>query len=109
LGASSVANDFTRPPPIEEFGNLLGVAFLPQRFDEFLLYRHLRQGCRAASAPETDTATHRASRPALYANGYSLAAIGNQVGLTPTAVGNALKRAGVTLRDTLAAAPHAKI
>ena len=35
----------------------------------------------------------------LYAEGSSLAAISKQVGLTPTAVSTALKRAGVKLRD----------
>jgi hypothetical protein len=35
----------------------------------------------------------------LYADGYSLAVIGKHVGLTPSAIGNALKRAGVKLRD----------
>jgi DNA invertase Pin-like site-specific DNA recombinase len=62
--------------------------------DRHTIARHLRQGGvelrpRQKLTPElTEQAKH------LYADGCSLAAIGKQVGLTPTAVGNAVLRDG---------------
>ena len=68
--------------------------------DRHTITRHLRNdGVELRPRQKlTPQLAERAKR--LYIEGHSLALIGKEVGLTPTAVGNALRRTGVKLRDT---------
>lgn len=68
--------------------------------DRHTITRHLRLGGVELRPRQKLTPQFAEEAARLYTDGHSLAAIGNRVGLTPTAVGNALKRAGMKLRDT---------
>jgi DNA invertase Pin-like site-specific DNA recombinase len=66
--------------------------------DRHTTTRHLRRGGVTLRSRQKLTPELAEQAKQLYADNYSLAAIGKQVGLTPTAVSDALKRAGVQRR-----------
>ncbi len=68
--------------------------------DRHTITRHLRLGGVELRPRQKLTPQLAEEAARLYTDGRPLAAIGKRVGLTPTAVGTALKRAGMKLRDT---------
>jgi IS30 family transposase len=66
--------------------------------DRHTISRHLHRGGVILRSRQKLTPELAEQAKQLYADNYSLAAIGKQVGLTPTAVSDALKRAGVQPR-----------